>query len=84
MAKSEQIPEDFHIGSYWLNIKSTNRLPVLTEIVLPLISMPFTSVDVERSFSKTNQIPTPQRYNLNDESYKGLAALYFNGELSSG
>ena len=85
MAKSEQLPEDFHIGSYWLNIKSTNRLPVLTEIVLPLISMPVTSVEVERSFSKTNQIPTPQRHNLSDENYTGLTAhIYFNGELSSG
>ena len=85
MAKSEQLSEDFHIGSYWLNIKSTYRLPVLNEIVLPLISMPVTSVDVERSFSKTNQILTPQRHNLSDENYKGLTALiYFNGELSSG
>ena len=83
MAKSEQLPEDFHIGSYWLNIKSTNRLPALTEIVLSLISMPVTSVDVE-SFSKNNRILTPQRHNLSDENYKGLTALiYFNGELSS-
>ena len=42
-----------------------------------------TSVDLERSFSKTGQILTPQRHNLSDENLKGLAALYFDGDIES-
>ena len=80
IAKSEQLPDDFNVISYWQNLKA--RLPVLSNTAISIITMPVTSVDVERSFSKTNQILTPQRHNLSDDNYKGLAALYFNGELS--
>jgi hypothetical protein len=32
---------------------------------------------------KTGQILTPQRHNLTDENFKGLAALFFNGDIES-
>lgn len=45
--------------------------------------MPVTSVDVKRSFSKTDQILTPQRRILSDENYKGLVVLFFNGDIEA-
>jgi hypothetical protein len=43
--------------------------------------MPVSSVEVERSFSKTGQILSSQRHSMNDAIYRSLAALYFNGDL---
>ena len=58
-------------------------LEKLASVAIPVEMMPVTSVEVERNFSKTGQILTPQRHNLSDENFKGLAALYFNGDIES-
>lgn len=59
----------------------TNRLPKLAAVAIPVVLMPVSSVEVERSFSKTGQILSPQRHCLSNDSYRGLAALYFNDDL---
>ena len=58
-----------------------NKLSKLAAIVIHVVLMPVSSVEVEHSFSKTGQIFSPQRHYLSDNSYRGLVALYFNGDL---
>lgn len=77
----EPVPEDFNIVDYWRRIRQSNRIPKLTEVALPIVMMPVSSVDVERSFSMTGQILSPQRHNLSEENFKGLAALYYNSGI---
>ena len=82
-ATSSTLADDFNIVKYWQSLRDSKRLPKLASKALPVVMMPVTSVDVERSFSKTGQILTPQRHNLSDENFKGLAALFFNGDIES-
>jgi hypothetical protein len=67
--------------SFWQQMLLPNKLPKLAAVAIPVVSMPVSSVEVERSLSKTGQILSPQRHCLSSDSYRGLAALYFNGDL---
>jgi hypothetical protein len=83
LAKNEQFAADFNVVNFWQQMSSsgTGRLPKLASVALPVLLMPVSSVEVERSFSKTGQILSSQRHSMNDATYRGLAALYFNGDL---
>jgi len=77
----QPVDDSFHIVKYWQSWKLSKRVPKTASIALPVVMMPVASVDVERSFSKTGQILSPRCHNLNDENFRGLAALYFNGNI---
>lgn len=57
------------------------RIPRLASLALALCKVPQSSADVERSFSKYNQILSPQRTSLTTRSLKFMNALYFNGAV---
>ena len=83
IAKNTTVPQDFDCVKFWQDLRSTNRIPYICSVAIPVVMMPVTSVDVERSFSKTGQILTPQRHSLSDNNFKEMAALYFNGDIKA-
>jgi hypothetical protein len=62
--------------SFWKAVYQ--RVPRLATHAVLLLQLPVNSADVERSFSKYNQIFTAQRQRLNTDNVAGLLKLHYN------
>lgn len=71
---SQDNPVD--VATFWKSV--AERLPCLSQIAQMYIYSLTTSADVERSFSKYNQLLTPQRTRLSEGTLRMLEFLYWN------
>jgi len=70
----QPVDDSFHIVKYRQSWKLSKRILKFASIALPVVMMPVASI-------QTGQILSPQHHNLNDDNFRGLAALYFNGDI---
>ena len=64
----------------WWQAQSV-RMPILTSLALKYVFFPWSSVEVERSFSAYGNVFGDKRRNLTDKNTRDLVMLYFNGDV---
>lgn len=75
MAKN-YVPAQTGIFEFWRS--ASTQIPIFSAMAFRWLSVPISSVDVERTFSAYNSIFSDRRRNLTVEHMKQLSALYFN------
>lgn len=70
------VEPEFDLIPFWQSMKT--RVPMLSAIALNCLSIPLSSVDVERSFSTYRDILSDKRENLTVKNLRSFLALYAN------
>ena len=75
----DKLPTPLSIPEFWNSMKY--QFPSLSRIVAEAISIPTTSVNLERNFSLNKHHLNDRMESLTEQNTKRLVMLYFNGDI---
>jgi hypothetical protein len=78
---TEDLPQNDEIQPLEFWYSKRQLYPNLYKVVVTILSMAFSSIDAERSFSKFRDVLTFKRSSLSVEHLKMYCILYFNGDI---
>ena len=79
VAERETIDENISLSAFWIAV--WDRLPRLSALIKAYISLPVSSADVERSFSKHESMLSPLRCALSQQSLRAYCVVFYKNNM---